>query len=587
MDRRSLARSIGEPPNPDDKAAVARWMRAVHQIIVAGEGFKGGESSPDRYLKLRDTTQGGVKSIARYGFGYSGGVIDGGSTGNFQLPTSPGFDTLFPYSSPVTPTDLVVVGGMSFIFLEWKYPPSYFFVSNFEVWRAEVDDLGAAVRIAQPTGALYTDEVGTGSPVYYYWVRAVSTKDDYSDFNATNGTQGQTVLDPAYVLEVLNGQITATQLNTNLNEAIALTGENKIAIENEVTTRQGLTDDLLYANWSVKTTLESDGRTYVAGFGLSHEIIDELPVSTFLVKADQFAVGSPGVDSFALTIGPINGITTVGISSANIIDLSVTNAAIANLAADKLYAASGTIADAVIGTGHIDIAKITYEIKSVGFDAGNPFRWIIDQGGRAEFYNVKARGDIEASNIRADRIEAFREIILNGKTLNFPVYFVDKTHDYKNWSIASLSFPAGWADNGIYVNPSPGVWHSVSTFVYTSELGSDGAGLVKLGVSHNFRKHAGSQPSSVRVNTDVRMVRVQTGLPDVEVPNSFQTISMNQIFPLEHTFTWDLFDQPASGAVDDNVRYYIQVRCHTDIGGALVQMHFRDTLFNLVEYVTA
>ena len=410
------------PPIPRDASASWKsFLKAVKEQIEVGDGRRGNEL--DKYLTMRHLISAGLARQLK-----DGSLIADVSGTNVTInntTSSPGYTT----TPPETPTNVEAFGGYSTIFVSWDIPQENdpnFVYGYSEVWRSQTDNLGTAVLLGTSPASFYLDEVGSNSVVYYYWVRFVSKWSDSdlfiaSPYNAVAGTSARTALDPEYVVDLLNGRISRTQLNTNLNTAIDLTGENKVAIENEVTTRQSLTDDLLYANWSVKTTLESNGIRYVSGFGLSHEIIDDLPVSTFIVKADQFAVGSPGVDSFALSIGSVQGITTVGISSANIIDLSVKNAAIDTMSAEKLFAASGTIAEAILGDAHITNAMIGQEIKSYGWDTGSATRWKIDKSGYAEFLNIKARGDIEATSIKADSANIVDTIHLRGQAVTFSV----------------------------------------------------------------------------------------------------------------------------------------------------------------------
>src|SRR5690606_24802858 len=67
------------------------------------------------------------------------------------------------------------------------------------------------------------------------------------------------------------------------------------------------------------------------------------------------------------------------------------NAKIQSLAANKLYALSGTIADAVIGTGHIDNAKIGNYIQSNNYNSSTGIGWNIDKNGTATFSGITIR----------------------------------------------------------------------------------------------------------------------------------------------------------------------------------------------------
>lgn len=124
-------------------------------------------------------------------------------------------------SIPPQPTGFVATGGFASIMLEWG-DPNYKYLAYTEIWRSTTDDLGTAVMIGTSQGQLYTDTPPSASlaVIYYYWVRFVSTGNipgSYSD-----GASASTANDPAYMLEVLNGELTSSQLHTDLGSRINL-----------------------------------------------------------------------------------------------------------------------------------------------------------------------------------------------------------------------------------------------------------------------------------------------------------------------------------------------------------------------------
>ena len=121
---------------------------------------------------------------------------------------------------PPAPTNLVVSGALSTIILDWD-APRYSNHAYTEIWRSGTPVIGTAERIGMAPGAVYADSVG-GGHTYYYWIRFVSTADVSGPYNSTNGTVGTTSLDPGYLLDVLSGQISESELATALSGRINL-----------------------------------------------------------------------------------------------------------------------------------------------------------------------------------------------------------------------------------------------------------------------------------------------------------------------------------------------------------------------------
>lgn len=122
--------------------------------------------------------------------------------------------------SPPAPTGVTATGAMTNILVEWDeaaYPNH----SYAEIWASGADDLGAAVMVGESTATMFAHAVGTGV-TRYYWVRFVSTANVAGPFNAIAGVHGQTSNDPAWMLEVLTGQLSETQLVSELNTRIDL-----------------------------------------------------------------------------------------------------------------------------------------------------------------------------------------------------------------------------------------------------------------------------------------------------------------------------------------------------------------------------
>lgn len=134
------------------------------------------------------------------------------------------------------------------------------------------------------------------------------------------------------------------------------------ALEIEAVTRAS-TDDGLLAQFTVKV----DVNGYVSGFGLASTARDARAISSFIVRADNFLIGSPtgpGItpaDPFIVrttptTIGGVSVPVGVYISDAFIQNGTITNAKIANLAVDNAKIAN--IDAAKINAGFISADRI-------------------------------------------------------------------------------------------------------------------------------------------------------------------------------------------------------------------------------------
>jgi len=126
--------------------------------------------------------------------------------------------------TPTTPQGLTATGLFAKIMLGWT-PATYQGHSRTEIWRAEVDDLGQAVKVGEAWAPdqLYVDSTLTDtltSKTYYYWIRFVNKINEPGAFNATAGTAASTADDPAYLLELLTGEILSSHLHSSLSTPI-------------------------------------------------------------------------------------------------------------------------------------------------------------------------------------------------------------------------------------------------------------------------------------------------------------------------------------------------------------------------------
>ncbi len=133
-------------------------------------------------------------------------------------------------------------------------------------------------------------------------------------------------------------------------------------------------------------------------------------------------------------IGPLHA--TAGATPSGTIDdiagtLDVTQ--VGALAADRIFAASGSIADLIVGEGHILNAMIGQVIQSDNYVPGAA-GWTINKDGSAEFRNGYFRGDIystnayvrgniEATSIKANVVNVIDTWMLKGQSVILPASY--------------------------------------------------------------------------------------------------------------------------------------------------------------------
>ena len=141
------------------------------------------------------------------------GVVERRSGGEFT-PVGGTIDPARP------PRNLSASGALASIILSWD-AANYKGHAYTEIWAYTTDAIGEAVLVGMTSGNNFSHTLGAAA-TRYYWVRNVNQNGVVSAYNATNGTQGSTGQDPAYLLDVLTDEITTSQLATALNTRIDL-----------------------------------------------------------------------------------------------------------------------------------------------------------------------------------------------------------------------------------------------------------------------------------------------------------------------------------------------------------------------------
>lgn len=147
---------------------------------------------------------------------------------------------------------------------------------------------------------------------------------------------------------------------------------------------------------NAQVVFKTDVNGYLAGWGLWNTG----KTSQAIFSVDDFAVGKAG----AGTVYPfiVSG-GVVYIKSLMVQDGSLASAKIQNLNVDKLVGATASFVINNIGYATIDFAKITNSVQSNNYQWATQ-GWRIDKDGWAEFRSIIARGDIEASTLKANTL---------------------------------------------------------------------------------------------------------------------------------------------------------------------------------------
>lgn len=213
--------NIPAVPNTDSPG-VANFLSSVKQWLekASGSGLTG-------FASKKDLVSAGI-----------GQVTPGGGF----LPVVPDM------AVPPAPTGLLASGAMTNIIVEWSDPNAKYGNHGYtEVWAAQINNFSTAVLVSTASGFMFAHAVGEGS-TRYYWIRFVSTSGVKGPFNSVSGTLGQTSNSPTYMLGLLSGQLSASQLNAALNSRIDLIdGPNSLSgsVNARLQTVQSQINDLL------------------------------------------------------------------------------------------------------------------------------------------------------------------------------------------------------------------------------------------------------------------------------------------------------------------------------------------------------
>lgn len=230
------------------------------------------------------------------------------------------------------------------ITLNWEYSASPDYLKT-EVWGGSVNNVNTFTKLSDVAYPQHEwVHLGLGiNQSFYYRIRGISKTNQPTVWSDVRGAQ--TSDNPANILAILNNSISINELTDTLQDTIANAGSDAvIAVQEQV--------DHLNASYTVK--IQSDG--YVAGYGLAVTANDGTPTSSFVVLANNFAFAIPGATvRYPFIAGLINGVPTVGVNGALVVDGTITATSI-DTRGLTIKDMSGTV---IFGSGtNLDISRI-------------------------------------------------------------------------------------------------------------------------------------------------------------------------------------------------------------------------------------
>ncbi len=212
------------------------------------------------------------------------------------------------------------------------------------------------------------------------------------DAQVNDATTGLPVTRATLLTEQTARATADSALASDITTLSATVGTNTAAISTEATAR-ATADGSLFAQYTVK--LDVNG--YVSGYGLASTSTGAAPFSTFIIRADSFAISAPSGPGISPATPFIVRTTTSTENGVSIpIGVFMDAAYIVNVSA--LYGRFGTLIADSLAAGQIDAAHLTLgdgtiggNLKSANFVAGVS-GWLLTPAGYLEASNVVIRG---------------------------------------------------------------------------------------------------------------------------------------------------------------------------------------------------
>lgn len=284
------------PPVSGDN--VEYFLSNVKMLLDVREGRSG--DALDANVTYRDLVNLGLAKDQAGQVVYTGqsGVPSSSPVRPFNVGED-GYDPVADLTPPPAPNNVTISNAIGSVILAWSIP-SYRNHSYSEVWRSGIDDVATAEFIGTSSTQFYIDSPEDGL-VWYYWIRLVSKADVRGPYSQESA-KGTSEIDPATLVRVMQGKITESVLAKSLaakinrlDENVDVIGSVQNALAIEKTVRDTETGQL-FAQYTVKI----DQNGYVSGFGLASETVDGQTTSSFIVRADNFAVVNPSATPYTI-----------------------------------------------------------------------------------------------------------------------------------------------------------------------------------------------------------------------------------------------------------------------------------------------
>ena len=265
--------------------------------------------------------------------------------------------------------------------------------ARIAVETARADDPSAwAVRRGVALSPVFSDTIDRGK-TYLYWVRAVSVALVPGPFNAS-GLQVTAAPDIEALMKELTREVNNSLIADFIFNGINMQGYagfgEAVTLGESIVQQQAWINDM-NAGWGVRIEISANGKPYAVGFGLNVDITDPNdPQSTFLVRADRFAVLDPDDEELAPFIIDDG---KVYIDTALIRRASITELLAGYVVADYIRVGSG------IQAAHINGAtfNIGNWVQTNPNDPNDPYGWVWDPvPGRQGNFSVDEAGNMQA-----------------------------------------------------------------------------------------------------------------------------------------------------------------------------------------------
>ena len=120
--------------------------------------------------------------------------------------------------TPHAPVNVTADGAFHTVLITWDIP-NYKGHAEAEVWRAQENEIGKAVKVGTSSANLFSDAIGKGA-VFFYWVRFINRNNRPGPFQSAEGIRAETSRDVQDILDELQGKIESSHLAQDLLKPI-------------------------------------------------------------------------------------------------------------------------------------------------------------------------------------------------------------------------------------------------------------------------------------------------------------------------------------------------------------------------------